>query len=160
MVITSVQLPAVLPPCRELARLSIFSLAAVMLALLAARFAALAVSLEAELAQEEMAVMASSSNFRHFPKVEVQAFRAAVTAWVSLLTLQFFNSPAVEFSFIAVQQVQASSLLVMPLPMVLPRQSPASVVKFVTSAWKQSGALSLVEILCSDWLVSWFCYAG
>ena len=60
MVIISAQLAAAfaLPPERELARLLIFVLAAVMEALLAARLATFLISLLESLAQEERAVLA------------------------------------------------------------------------------------------------------
>ena len=105
MEITSVQLLAadlfVFP---ELARLFIFSLAAVMEAELAARLAAFLVSLLESLEQAERALWAASSNFRHFPKAAVQFFRAAVMAAASLLALQVFNSSMLPLRLLWVQQ--------------------------------------------------------
>merc|ERR1719507_1225044 len=101
----SVQVVALPPPIeRELARLLIFSLAAVMEALLAARLAAFLVILPVSLAQVERAVLAASSYFLHCPKAEVQFFRAAVMAADSLLALQVFSSSMVPLSLLWVQQ--------------------------------------------------------
>merc|ERR1719412_3252916 len=103
----SVQLAACLPPianARDEARLAIFSLAAVMEALLAARLAAFLVNLPESLEQAERALWASSSYFRHFPKAAVQFFRAAVMAADSLLALQVFSSSMSAVRLLWVQQ--------------------------------------------------------
>ena len=108
MVITSLQLlagsPGALFVLAELARLFIFSLAAVIEALLAARLAAFWLSLLESLAQAERAAWASSSYFRHFPKAAVQFFRAAVMAADSLLALQVFSSSMEWLRVLWVQQ--------------------------------------------------------
>merc|ERR1719412_3265881 len=91
----SVQLAACLPPianARDEARLAIFSLAAVMEALLAARLAAFLVNLLESLTQVERALLAASSNFLHLPKTAVHFPWAAVMAADSLLALQVFSS--------------------------------------------------------------------
>ena len=139
MVMTSVQLVAAADgdlACLnlELARLAIFSLAAVMEALLAARLAAFLVSLLESLAQDMMAVLAASSNFLHFPKAVVHFFRAAVMAEDYLLALQSLRVAAVMLSISPVQQEQASLVLVLPPPTDLPRQTVASLVKLSTSS--------------------------
>merc|ERR1719384_690897 len=105
----SVQLemsPAALSPPteREVARLFIFSFAAVMEALLAARLAAFFVSLLESEEQAERALWASSSYFRQIPKAVVQFFRAAVMAAASLLALQVFSSSMEWLRVLWVQQ--------------------------------------------------------
>ena len=138
MVITSAQLTAVarllrLPELElELARLLIFVLAAVRETLLAERLAAWAVCWAVVVAQDMIAVTASSSYFLHTPKVVLHLLSWVVMALALLLVLQLFREWAVVLSFGPSQHPQASDTFVLEEPNDLPIQLPVSLMKLVT----------------------------
>ena len=116
----------------ELARLLILVLAAVMEALLAERVAALAVCSAVVVAQDMIAVMASSSYFLHTPKAAVHLLSCVVMALALLPVLQLFRECAVLFSFGPSQHPQASDTFVLEDPNDFPTQVPVSLMKLVT----------------------------
>ena len=137
MVITSAQLTAValilLFPVLLLAKLLIFALAAVMLALLTERTAAFAVWAEVEVTQDMMAVMASSSNFLQVPKAVLHLVSCLVMALALLLVLQLLRDWAVVLSIGPTQHPQASDTFVLVEPKDLATQTPVALMKLSTS---------------------------
>merc|ERR1712001_740249 len=79
-----------------------------------------------------MAVFASSSNFRHYPKAAVQVFRAAEMALASSEALHILAFVTMAARSVLVQQVQASVAVVLNPPTDLLRQAIAPALNWVT----------------------------